>query len=446
MFKYHIQFPMYYPPEVADKGVDSKSSGGKDLSKSDILDYLKDDDTDDKEVIDLEDDDKKSSKKSKDDEDKDEDKDEVEDDDLEVKDDLNEIEEDLDEPDEEKLELTTPTSRREILKKYPKLFKDFPYLETAYYREQEFTKLLPTIADAKEAVNQSQILNRLEGDLATGNTEVLLKSIKDNNPKAFYKIADNYLATLSKVDEKAYHHVMGNTMKHTILSMIEESRASSNESLQEAAMILHQFVFGTTKFTPTSKLSSDDKPEIDEKEQKISQREREFTQQRFESANETLSGKVTSIYKNSIEANIDPKDSMSPYVKKTAVRDAMEELETLIEKDNRFTTLVDKLWERAMENDFDSDSVGRIKSAFISKARTLLPTVIKNARNEALKGSSSKSSKDDDSRPRKESKSDNDSRPRSRESTKDDGSHRKNDSGSKIPKGMTSLEYLMSDD
>ena len=36
----------------------------------------------------------------------------------------------------------TPVRRKEILAKYPKLFKDFPYLEKAYYREQQFTEVL----------------------------------------------------------------------------------------------------------------------------------------------------------------------------------------------------------------------------------------------------------------------------------------------------------------
>jgi hypothetical protein len=49
---------------------------------------------------------------------------------------LKEIEEELEPPTEEQLELVTPVRRKEILTKYPNLFKDFPYLEKAYYREQ----------------------------------------------------------------------------------------------------------------------------------------------------------------------------------------------------------------------------------------------------------------------------------------------------------------------
>ena len=35
---------------------------------------------------------------------------------------------------------------------------------------------------------------------------------------------------------------------------------------------------------------------------------------------------------------------------------------------------------------FDKESTDRIKSAYLSKAKTLLPSVIKKARNDALRG------------------------------------------------------------
>jgi hypothetical protein len=452
MFKHNIQFELLAPVDtVAGKAIISN-----ELSKQDILtELMKDDDTE--EAIPLKDDDKKKDdkksekKETKGDEEADEDNKEDTEEGEEKDDELKDLEDELDEPDEDKLELQTPTSRREILKKYPKLFKDFPYLETAYYREQEFTKLLPTIADAKEAVGKSETLDKFEKDLSQGNTELVLKAVRDNNPKAYNKLIDNYLSTLAKVDEKAYHHVLGNTIRHTIMAMVQESRTSGNEALEQAATILNQFIFGSSKFTAPEKLSTDDKTdESDEKEQRITERERAFTRQKFNSANEELSGRVNKAYKLTIESKIDPKESMTEYVRKTAVREAQEELESLIEKDTRFKTLVDRLWESAFKNDFSSDSVAKIRSAFLSKAQTLLPSVIQKARNEALKGMGKRitsDNHDDDSHPKKdESKNGNDSS-RRKESKSGDESHRRNDSSkSKVPSSMTSLEYLMSDD
>jgi hypothetical protein len=111
---------------------DSGGSGGgaiedKELSKEDMINFMADD-NDENEVIELED--KKSSNKKeaktevKVDE-KDDEKNDSEEEKEEV-DELDEIEEELkkDETnDEEELELISPLKRREVLAKYPNIFK-----------------------------------------------------------------------------------------------------------------------------------------------------------------------------------------------------------------------------------------------------------------------------------------------------------------------------------
>ena len=83
-------------------------------------------------------------------------------------DELKEMEEELEGPSEEDMELMTPVRRKEILAKYPQLFKDFPYLEKAYYRDQQFTEVFPTIQDAKIAVEKATILDRFEQQVVNG--------------------------------------------------------------------------------------------------------------------------------------------------------------------------------------------------------------------------------------------------------------------------------------
>ncbi len=176
---------------------------------------------------------------------------------------LKEIEESLEEEEvtEEQLELVTPVSRKEILKKYPTLFKDFPHLEKAFYRNYQFTELFPTIDEAKEAQVKSETLDAFDKDLLSGNTKNILEAAKKTDPKAFYRIVDNYMSTLADIDEKAYYHVLGNTIKQTIVSMVKEGRKSDNESLVNAAAILNQFTFGSSEFEPAKNLSTDEKPE-----------------------------------------------------------------------------------------------------------------------------------------------------------------------------------------
>ena len=404
-------------------------AGPSTESHEDVIDFLAEDEGEDK----IELDDKPKSKAAKlPTETEGEGEGEGEAGEQKVEDELLELEQELEGPGEEELELVTPVRRKEILAKYPTLFKDFPYLEKAYYREQKFTELLPTIDDAKAAVEAKQTLDRMEADVMTGNTELILKAVKEQSPQGFAKIVDDYLPTLAKVDEKAYYHVLGNITKHTIVAMVREGRRSGNEALQSAATILNQFVFGTSDFQPPQRLSKP-LPE-DGREKEIQEREQQFVRQQFESAVGELNTRINNTLKNTIEANIDPKKTMTEYVRKNASRETMEMLESVLSKDARFIALKDKLWEAAFKSNFSRESVDRIKSAYLSRAKTLLPTVIKKARIEAMKGTGRRADEEE----RVDKTPVTPGRPRSTSSGKIS-------KATDIPRGMRTIDFLMQD-
>lgn len=400
--------------------LDDTNDDNKESDVSDTPDKKKTDDVDDKK--------KTTDKDSGDDEETPEELDELKD----IEDELNE-----DVPNEEQLELVTPVRRAQILKKYPNLFKDFPYLEKAYYRDRQFTELLPTIDDAKTAIDKAKTLDSFEEDLLRGNTKNMLAAAKNADQNAFYKIVDNYLPTLAEVDSAAYSHVIGNVVKQTIIAMVTEARHSGNEGLQTAAQLLNQFVFGSTQFVQPKNLAKADTR--NDAEEKLKEKERNFAKQQFNRISGELHTKVNNSLKSTIEQHIDPRSSMSDYVKRTASREAFEHLNTLITKDSQFKVLVDKLWERAEKADYSDESVNKVRSAFLAKAKSLLPSVIKKARNEALRGMGKRVKDTDDTR--------NNDRRRSNDKDDDKGSRTPNTRGnSKVPAGMSTLDFLMSED
>lgn len=347
------------------------SKGGGELSIEGMIDELA---SDDKKIDDkgdkvkeddlLEEDDEKEEKKSKEDEDEEElelDEDKVELDDLDAVEDV---------------------PRKEILAKYPKIFKDFPQLEKAYYREQKYAELLPTIDDAKDAIEKSTQYDKFEGALLNGDIDSILNSVKVADGKAFNKIVDEYLPTLQKVDQTAYFHVIGTVIKNTIIAMSRHGKEIENEDLQGAAVLLNQFVFGKNEFEAVKEFG----PKPDKSDNSIDNERIQLHQERFESALEDLSTTSSNIIKSTIAKHIDPKDSMTDYVKRTAIRDAMDDVEAAIQADTRFKSILDKLWQKAADKKFNRESLADIKKAHLNKAKTLLPSIISKRRSEALKG------------------------------------------------------------
>jgi len=362
------------------------------------------------------------------------DKEEEDKEEVEEVDELKELEEELKPPTEEDLELTTPVRRKEILAKYPQLFKDFPYLEKAYYREQQFTEIYPTIQDAKISAEKAQILDRAEKEVMSGDITMFLQAAKEENQEAFNKIADNYLPTLRKVDQQAYYHVLGNVIKDTIITMVREGRNLGEQGapLQAAANILNQFVFGSQNFEPPANLARQVDPQVARAQQEIQQHKQQQIMHTFTNVRDDLQVKADNVLKSTIDGHIDPNGSMSEYVKTHATNEAFGKLETLISQDTRFRSLLDKLWEKAFQSGFDKESTDRIKSAYLSKAKTLLPSVIKSARNTALKGVAKVSEEPAKKGPIA----------RGRSAAPSSGKFRK---ASDIPAGMSTLDVLMKD-
>lgn len=423
---------------------DASAIENKALSKEDAIEFLGEE-TEEKEVIDLEKPKKAESKDDKeevkeDKEDKREDK-EGEKKELTLEE---EIEEELEEPDEDKLELVTPVRRKEILAKYPEIFKDFPFLENAYYRERAYTEILPTIEDAKIAVEKATALDSYEKEIMSGSTESLLTAVRDDDKEAFARVVDNYLPTLYKVDESAYYHTIGNIIKHTIMSMVKDGKESGVDELIQAADVVNQYIFATKTFNPPQKLAKEELKDT-KKEFEVDEREAKFIERQFESAKGDVTTRIDNILKTTVDKNLDPNNSMTDYVKRTATRETLESLENAISEDVRFRSVLDKLWERAFENDFDSASMDKIKQAYLSKAKTLLPTLIKKSRNEALRGLGKRVRDDSDTDEKKDKKG-----PlpvgstRSSASSSSSGKTDK-DRAKAIPRGTSTLDYLMQD-
>jgi hypothetical protein len=371
------------------------------------------------------------------------DEDEEESEETETEDDeLKEIEEELKGPKDEDLELTTPVRRKEILAKYPKLFKDFPYLEKAYYREQQFTEVFPTIQDAHVSAQKAAFLDQMDQDVMQGSLTSVLNAVKQADPEAFNRVADNYLWNLRQIDERAYYNVLGNVVKDTIVTMVREARALGEQGapLQAAANVLNQFVFGSQTFTPPQYLARRVNQDEQQRQWEQNRQDQERFNNQFVSVRDDLQTKADNVLIATIDGNIDPRGSMTAYVKNHAVREAHSTLEDLIARDTRFRGLLDRLWQKAFERGFDKQSTDQIKSAYLSKAKTLLPSVIKKARNEALKGLGSRSSIDEEEMTPKRSPSVSDSRNK----TPVDG--RKIRKASDIPKNMSTLDFLNSKD
>lgn len=428
-----------------DTAADTRPIEDKALDKEDIINILGEDDGEvPEETIEL----GKDTKTSKEDDSKKSEKDDEKDEEKELS--LEEeLEEDIKEPEDEDLELVDVPRRKEILAAFPDLFKKFPQIEKAMYRERAYSEILPTIEDAKNAVAKAEQLDSHEKELMDGTIQGILSVVHGGDKAAFAKVVDNYMPALYNIDQQAYYHTIGNITKHTIISMVNDAKTQSDENLANAAAVLNQYMFGTTQFTHPQNLSKDSvqDPKSKEKETEISEREEALAKRQFEDALGGLDGRVEKVLEATITKHIDPKETMTSYTRRKAIEQVQKELESIISSDARFKKIYDVMWLKARDNNYSKESMDKLYRAYVSKAGTLLSGIISKVRKEAMAEAKSSGKPNGDDRKERDRRGplpvgkNRGSTPTASGSAKQSSTSTK-----QIPKGMSTLEFLNSDD
>ena len=284
--------------------------------------------------------------------------------------------------DSEFADIIAPLNRKALLKEFPNIFKKFPQLEKGYYGNQEYRKIFSTLDDAREAVDKVEILDQYTQELHAGNAEGLFRGLRSQNEQAFGKLVDNYLPMLAKVDSDAYHHILSNVIKSTIFDMVKVSQETEDNDLGIAAKMLKEHIFGKADITPRSSFQKTPDPEQD----KVRRDREEYERTKLTDKQGEVQGAFDNSLKDAIEKVIDPKEAMTDYVKKTATRDAVTMVQKVIKNDKEFQKIIEKQWAKAAKDNYPKEAVSKIRSNYLSKAKSVIPQVIRKIRSEALPG------------------------------------------------------------
>lgn len=350
------------------------------------------------------------------------------------------LEEDLASPPEDKLEYVEPVRRRELLEYDKNLFKKFPYLEHAIYREQAYTQVFASPKDATEAAEKAQALDNFESTLLSGDTATLFQSIKESDPNGFNKVVDNLLLNIGKVDEGAQIHIITNVARHLVQRMVEESENSGQEVLKHAAIILNQFATGSSKFTPPQPLAQSDKP----KDDGLDKERKEFQTQRFETTRNEVIGTLDRKINATLNKQLDPNNSLTDFTRKAASAEVKRELQRVIGADTRFQNVMKQAWAKAVKSNFAKGDIDLIQRSYEQKAAGILPNIIKKVRSEALKGLGKRERTDEEVEIREPKKRGPVAPGRSAAPNSGNPSARSNMKAP--PKGMSVKSFLMSDE
>ena len=284
---------------------------------------------------------------------------------------------------------------QELKKEFPDIFKKFPSLRDMYYREQEFSQIFPTVEDAQTASVNSEAYDNLSSKILSGRSEELFNAIKEADDKAFVKMADSILPTLYKMSPDIHWKVLQPTMHNLVRGFYIEGEKRQNDNIKNAAEYLSDFIFGDIKFATENRQQQKPVEESEEAKQLKKDRE-EFESNRYSAFFMTVKSGVDSEMQSLINSKnaVDPDKIFSPFIRDTIIGKVRSEVDKQLAADKAHMKLMQSLWNKAKNEGYGDEWKSRIQSAYLARAKSLIPSIrakfVAEASGSSLKASDKK--------------------------------------------------------
>lgn len=329
-----------------------------------------DDDTDDKDDDVVDDDDKDDA------DDKEDDKDEEDDEVIDEGDDDKEKDEKKDDDVDDKGDDKKVPSIKALKAAYPDIFKKFPHVRTAIAEHQQFRNLYSSVAEAQEAAeaqeNFSTMTDKIVDDADFG---YLFDEVNKADPRAASRLARKILPAILERSKDLYMDITEAPITQFVNAAYRRARAEGNKNLENSA--LHIWKFLGKDGTPTAA-----QVEEDPKDKEFQERVREFEGKKFTEARGSVTKDIMTGLTGLIEKAIDPNNTLKETTKRALINELVREIDTDVSGDRTHMQRVDRLWANARRSSFATGHLSRIISAYLERAKQVLPKHARKVREE----------------------------------------------------------------
>ena len=310
-------------------------------------------------------------------------------DETEPDEDIDEDEEDTPEDDEEpedELPPGTPTFE-ELKKKYPNILKDFPALRGALARDVEYTKLFGDVDEAKNIIANNETFQGIREDIFNGTGKEFFEAIQEADPKVFDRFVMNLLPTLNSISPEVHYKAAQPLMENIVRSAYQSGIKNGNDNLKNAALVISNFLLGDHEIAEGKKTTLPVQPKEDES---LKSEREQFQQEQFDAFNDSANTEgrtkcLGMVYKSLDPKNeTDPANELTPYMKGVLAEKIFNELNETMTADQQHMAYVNSLWAKAKRNGYKAEDKAKITSAFLARAKSLLPSVRVKLVSEAL--------------------------------------------------------------
>lgn len=349
-----------------DDAAGDEAPDDKDESSDKKKDKKKPDDADEEEEEE-EEGQEKFGEEDEQDEDADEDE---QDDDKEDKDDKEE-----DQPHEGRPRLS------DLKKQYPDIYKKFPELRDVITREYKFSQEFGTVEEAQEAAAKAKNFDFIEAGLLNGDPGEVFNQLAENSPESLKKLADNVLPQLLKQSQDLYMRATVPVIEQFLWTLREHGREHKDTNLYNSALHAAKWFFGKADIPdPSRRGNNSNEPHPAEK--KLQEERQAWAQTRFAETSQEINGLIDTELDMEIAKGLALPQGTTPKQKAAFIKEIKDQIDSTLGGDEAFKRQMKALWKKAADADYPRDQRGQIKSAFLARAKALVPGIRTRLREE----------------------------------------------------------------
>lgn len=294
-----------------------------------------------------------------------------------------EPEETVEEPEAEEEEETEPEevdpnalpgrpTFKDIKKEYPDFFKKFPAVREAMWKESQYSRVFPTVEDAVQANQVTQVFHALEQKLTQGESDVLIGALKaDGNAEKF---VDNFLPTLTKVDPNLYLRVVTPLFTTVYEGLVNQSRETGDKNLLGTAQRLSMFLFG--KIEPPKGLVEKPKaPVVDPEKEQLKQRLEAVGREKFENFQGEILNAASHELRRTAGIGLDPTGKYNQAEREAILDRMLSEVDAKLGSNALHNREMAALWQQAQRTGLTKQIRDRIVQTYLGRAKPILNAV-----------------------------------------------------------------------
>lgn len=305
-----------------------------------------------------------------------------------------EVEEDLEEDDDKEIEVSSHDrpSFKEISTKYPKFFKEFPAVREALGRELAYTQVFPTVDDAKEAGEIIQNFSKLEESVLSGDPSLLLGSLHNKSEQAVNKFAKNFLPTIQKGNPKLFFALITPYINKVLRNALENANSADNKDLAKSVRWLARYIHGTDdgSIPEDPKIDEGEAGEENEEVTTLREQNKDLAMKSLRRFGEDVRDHTERILEREILKNVDPEDALPSFMREALVGKIIKDIQESLNSDASHTKSMTALWQKASKNGYSKEDRSQLITAFLARARKILPSIRDKHKKEVMKKLASK--------------------------------------------------------